>query len=132
MKRYLNIQIDREHSDYPSGLKHKKKDTLYENSLVDLELIWHKVAGIWKGHGNGKRNNEGSEEESHRSAKEILRGLVFRLLYEDWDSADREGENRGIERLYLEMEQGESKECAESGEFGTTQSRNESQGRKRK
>lgn len=116
MKRYLNIQIDREHSDYPSGLKHKRKDTLYENSLFDLELIWHKVSGIWKGHGNGKRNNEGSEEESHRSAKEILRGLVFRLLYEDWDSADREGKNRGVEERYISLDERESEECPKGTE----------------
>lgn len=116
MKRYLNIEIEREHSDYPRGLKHKKKDTLYENSLFDLEIILHKVAGIWKGHGNGKRNNEGSKEKSPRSAKEILRGFVQRLLYEDGDSADRERKNRGIERIYLEMEQGESEECPKGTE----------------
>lgn len=110
MKRYLNIQIDREHSEYPSGLKHKKKDTLYENSLFDLEVVWHKVAGIWKGHGNGKRNNEGSEEKSARTPKEILRGLVLRLLYEDWDSSDREGENRGIEERYISHPEREREE----------------------
>ena len=37
MKRYKDIKIYRENSDYPTGLKHYKKDTTLENK--DTEKI---------------------------------------------------------------------------------------------
>lgn len=49
MKEYEEMLIEREHSRYPRGLKHKRKDTILENSLFDLELILYKVIGIAKG-----------------------------------------------------------------------------------
>lgn len=61
---YENIEIEREHSRYPRGLKHKRKDTILENSLFDLELLMYKVIGIAKGQDDGKTDNARSEAES--------------------------------------------------------------------
>lgn len=71
-EEYEKIQIERERSDYPRGLRHKRKDTILENSLFDLELIKYKVIGIAKGQGNGKRNNTGRKAESESTPQEIL------------------------------------------------------------
>lgn len=125
MKKYLNIEINREHSKYPRGLKHYSKHELFENTLFDIDLITYKIQNIWKGDGYGKRDNTRGQEESPRSTKEILRGFVLRLLHEDWDSENRDRENRRIERVYLEMEQRESEESQEGGERGPEESRTE-------
>lgn len=72
MKEYEALTIEREHSRYPRGLKHKRKDTILENSLFDLELLAYKVIGIAKGQDDGKRNQKGREAESESTSQEIL------------------------------------------------------------
>ena len=62
--KYAEIKIERERSQYPQGLRHKRKDTLLENSLFDFELLLYKVIGITKGQSDGKTHHTGSEEES--------------------------------------------------------------------
>ena len=116
MKRYMDLKIEREHSKYPRGLKHFSKDRIFENCLFDLDIIWYKVRSIWKGGEDGKRNKTWCEEEGARTPKEILRGLVLRVLYEDWDSEDRDGENRGVEERYISLNERESEERQEGGE----------------
>ena len=61
---YEEIEIVREHSEYPRGLKHKRKDTILENSLFDLELLAYKVIGIAKGQDDGTTDNTRSKEKS--------------------------------------------------------------------
>lgn len=72
MKEYEEMLIEREHSRYPRGLKHKRKDTILENSLFDLELLAYKVIGIAKGQDDGKTDNTGSKAESESTSQEIL------------------------------------------------------------
>lgn len=103
MKRYREIKIFRENSDYPTGLKHYKRDTTIENSLFDIELIKYKVMGLLKGHENDKERRERNKANRLKSAKEILRGYVFGILYESWHSATDNREDRGIEELYLKL-----------------------------
>ena len=62
MMNYEDIEIERERSHYPRGLKHKRKDTIIENSLFDFELLVYKVVGIAKGQNDGKRNKTGNEK----------------------------------------------------------------------
>ena len=69
---YEEIKIEREHSRYPRGLKHKRKDTILENSLFDLELLMYKVIGIAKGQDDGKTDNTRSKEKSESTPQEIL------------------------------------------------------------
>lgn len=61
LNEYEKMEMKRERSDYPRGLKHKRKDTIIENSLFDIELLVYKVIGIVKGVGNGARNKTGNE-----------------------------------------------------------------------
>lgn len=110
MKKYLDLEIEREHSKYPRGLKHYSKSELFENTLFDIDLIWHKVKGVWKGHENGKRNNEGSETTSLSTPKEILRGFMFRLLHANRNTESGSGEGRGIEEQYLALDEREREE----------------------
>lgn len=69
---YEDMEIKREHSRYPKGLKHKSKDTMIENSLFDLEYIGYKLKGIFKGATDGKTDNTGSEAKSNSTPKEVL------------------------------------------------------------
>ena len=62
--KYAEIKIERERSQYPQGLRHKRKDTLLENSLFDFEILLYKVIGITKGVGNGTKDKTGNETES--------------------------------------------------------------------
>lgn len=72
MKQYEEMTIEREHSRYPRGLKHKRKDTILENSLFDLELLAYKVIGIAKGQDDGKTDNTRRKAESESTSQEIL------------------------------------------------------------
>lgn len=116
MKRYEDLKIEREHSRYPRGLKHFSKESLFENSLFDLELIKYKLISIAKGQGDGTRNKTGSEKTSYGTPKEVLRRFVFGILHEDWDSSDRERENRGVEERYIEIAEREQESSAESNQ----------------
>lgn len=72
MKEYEDIQIDRDRSKYPRGLRHYSKESVFENSLFDFELIRYKLSGLLKGDQNGETNNTGSKDESKSTQKEIL------------------------------------------------------------
>lgn len=65
---YENLIVERERSEFPTGLKHFKKDEIYENSLFDLELTKHKVVSIVKGHEDGKEDTTGYKAESEEDA----------------------------------------------------------------
>lgn len=110
---YINMEIEREHSRYPRGLKHKRKDTILENSLFDLELIAYKVIGIAKGQDDGKRNKTRSEEKGTGSAREILQKFLFGLLHEDGSTADGERADRKVEDRYCEIDEREREEHEE-------------------
>ena len=115
---YLDLNIERDRSEYPRGLRHYTKEKLIENSLFDLHLLWHKVTGIVKGH-EDETGTTRHKEESRRSAKEILRGIVQRILYEDWDTSDSEREIDTITGRYLshDEEAGEGAEEVREGCF---------------
>lgn len=116
MKMYEEMTIEREHSKYPRGLKHYSKESLFENSLFDFELISYKLRNIWKGDFYGKGDNAWGQEESPRTPKEVLRRFVFGILHEDRDSADRERENRGIEERYIEIAEREQESSEQSNQ----------------
>lgn len=46
---YENMIIERERSEFPTGLKHYAKDTIIENNLFEGDLIQYKLKGILKG-----------------------------------------------------------------------------------
>ena len=118
MKRYEEMQIDREHSKYPQGLKHYSKHELFENTLFDIELIAYKLRGLWKGNEDGKRDNTGSQEESKSSTKEILRRFMLGLLYGDWDTEDTGQEYGTIADRYIALGEGEQEEHSEGDPRG--------------
>lgn len=55
---YENLEVKRDRSDYPTGLKHYSTETILENSLLDIDLIGHKVKSIFGGNDN-EQGNEG-------------------------------------------------------------------------
>ena len=65
---YLNIEIERDRPEYPLGLKHYKKDELFENSLFDYELVKSKIIGIVKGADDGTEDNARHQAESGENA----------------------------------------------------------------
>lgn len=114
MRDYTKLKIERDRPNYPRGLKHYAKDTIAENSLFDIELAKYKLKSIVKGQNNGEEDTTRCKAQSKRTAKEILRGLVFRLLYEDRPTAIGERANRAIEDRYIAIAQGEREEHEES------------------
>lgn len=55
---YENLIIEREEREYPIGLKHYSTETILENSLLDVDLIGHKLKNIFGGNDN-EQGNEG-------------------------------------------------------------------------
>lgn len=95
MEDYLNMKIERDRSDYPTGLKHYNKDTIAENSLFDLELMKYKAKAIVKG-----QDNEGDtrhKAESAETPEEVRRGVSVRGIHEDGYSTAHHGASRGCE-----------------------------------
>ena len=62
MKEYEDIQIERDRSKYPTGLRHYNKDSIWENSLFDFDLILYKLTGLMKGDNNGETDKSTQEE----------------------------------------------------------------------
>lgn len=69
---YINLEIPRERPDYPTGLKHFRKDEVFEASLFEYELTKQKVKGIVKGAEDGKEDIARHQAESGKDAQEIL------------------------------------------------------------
>lgn len=59
---YEELNVEREYSQYPRGLKHYSKKAIIENSLFDIDLLAYKIASILKGENDGKRNKTGDEK----------------------------------------------------------------------
>lgn len=74
MKEYEDIQIERDRSRYPKGMRHYSKLSVWENSLFDLDLLRYKLNNLLKGDNDGETDNTGSKETSQSTQKEILRG----------------------------------------------------------
>lgn len=73
MKEYEDIQIERDRSRYPKGLRHYSKLSVWENSLFDLDLLRYKLTNLLKGAYDGETYNTGSKETSESTQEEILR-----------------------------------------------------------
>lgn len=91
MEDYLNMKIERDRSDYPTGLKHYNKDTIAENSLFDIELMKYKAKAIVKGQDN--ESDTRHKAESEETPEEIRRGVSVRGIHEDGDSETHHGES---------------------------------------
>lgn len=111
---YESMEVEREYSRYPKGLRHYTKHALIENSLFDIELIKYKLKGLLKGHDNGKEDTTRCEAQGGSLTQKIRRGLCFGLLFADGNTADSSGENGAIEDRYLEDSEGEREEHEES------------------
>lgn len=108
---YENLVIERERPDYPTGLKHYKKDTVAENSLFDIDLMAYKAVGIVKGQDNDRETSESrSEAESGKDAEEVRRGNLLGLLLGNRDSEVSDGADGEIERRYIEIDEREQEE----------------------
>ena len=68
---YENVNIEREYSKYPRGLKHFAKDTVTENSLFDFELIKYKFKALLKGVNNDEKENTQNGAEDKETTEEI-------------------------------------------------------------
>lgn len=77
MQDYLNMEILRDRSAYPTGMKHYSKDTIVENNLFDINLIGHKVKGILKG-----------EDYEQKDERKVCEGISEQVLPGDRDSSD--------------------------------------------
>lgn len=106
---YENLEIERERPDYPTGLKHYKKDTVAENSLFDIDLMTYKAVGIVKGQDNEK-DTERCETESGKTTEEVRRGNLLGLLLGNRDSETSDGASGEIERRYIEIDEREQEE----------------------
>lgn len=106
---YENLEIERERPDYPTGLKHYKKDTIAENSLFDIDLVAYKAVGIVKGQSNEK-DTYGRETESGETPEEVRRGNLLGLLLGNRDSETDDGADGEIERRYIEINEREQEE----------------------
>ena len=113
MKIYENMEVERERSKYPRGLKHYSKETITENSLFDIDLALYKLKSIWKGICH-EEDTTRHKEENQSSPGEVLRGYLLRLLYQDWDPDSDSGEDRTVEGRYLEIDEREREEYEES------------------
>lgn len=96
MEKYLNMEIKRDRSDYPTGLKHYNKDTIAENSLFDIELMKYKAVGIVKGQDNEK-SDAGYKAESGEAPEEVRRRVSLRGVHEDGSTETHHGESRECE-----------------------------------
>lgn len=113
MRDYENLDIEREYSKYPRGLKHYSKERLFENSLFDIALFKYKVSSLVKGETNDEDTTR-HKAKSKKTAREILQGFMFRLLYEDRSTIDRERADRAIADRYIALDEREREEHEES------------------
>lgn len=131
MKRYLNIEIERNRSKYPRGLRHYSKEGLVESILFDHELASYKIKGIAKGQNNDEERRERNKTQDKKNAREILRGFMQRLLHQDRETVDREAEIRAITERYISLDEREREERERSDEICETQTektKNENRG----
>lgn len=72
MEEYLNIEIERDYSRYPRGLKHFKKEEIIENSLFDIDLMSYKLTNIIKGGDTDEETDKTDGTETCETPQEIL------------------------------------------------------------
>lgn len=58
MNNYIDMEIERDRSIYPRGMKHYSKETVLENTLFDCRFLAHRVKMILKGDDDGKEKNK--------------------------------------------------------------------------
>ena len=114
MINYEELEIKRAYSNYPTGLKHYSTEKLFENSLFDIALVKYKLASLVKGQSDGTEDNTRHKTENKKTAREILRGFVFRLLYSDRYTQDSERAIDTITGRYIRLDEKEQTEHKKS------------------
>ena len=66
MINYENLEIDRDRSKHPRGMKHYNTDSILESAILDIELATYRLKCLLKGDDYEEKNvHDGSETEKN-------------------------------------------------------------------